>query len=127
MSKRFNTSIYIAATLFILSAEILIALFVNDAFVRPFLGDLLATVLVYTAIMSISRFQPTHGIIISLIISYLVEFAQYGNLICHLHLEYNTVTKIILGTSFSWLDMLMYSLGGVCIYLIERLLHRYKT
>ncbi|MGB5981315.1 MAG: DUF2809 domain-containing protein [Nonlabens sp.] len=103
-----------------LFTETWIALFVNDEFIRPYLGDTLATILVYCLIMSLSRFDYRTGIMISLLFSYLVEIAQYLELIYLLRLGDFKLARIILGTSFSWVDMLMYSVGALFIYAIEK-------
>lgn len=121
MKNRKSKIIYLLGFVLILIIEIGIALFVNDAFVRPYLGDTLATMLVYFLIMSLSQFDYRTGIMISLIMSYLVELAQYFELIYLLKLGDFKLARIVLGTSFSWGDMLMYSMGALLIYALEKL------
>ena len=38
---------YLVATLVLLAIEVLIALFVHDSFVRPYVGDMLVVVVIY--------------------------------------------------------------------------------
>ena len=45
MNKR---TAYGIATFILLTIEVLIALFVHDAFVRPYIGDVLVVVVIYT-------------------------------------------------------------------------------
>ena len=45
---------YAFATLIIFLIEVLIALYVRDAFVRPFGGDILAVILVYTGLRAVT-------------------------------------------------------------------------
>ena len=45
---------YGIAALILLVVEVLIALFVNDQFVRPYLGDVLAVVLVYASLRAVT-------------------------------------------------------------------------
>lgn len=47
MNKRIT---YAIATTILLLIEILIALYVNDAFIRPYLGDVIVVVVIYTFI-----------------------------------------------------------------------------
>lgn len=110
---------YVIATLFILTIEILIALYVNDSFIRPYLGDLLATLLVYAVIMSISKFTPATGIIIALLTSYFIELLQMLHIVKLLGLMQYKVARIIIGTSFSWMDLLMYTAGALVIAILE--------
>lgn len=120
MKNRKSKILYLIGFVLILIIEIGIALFVNDAFIRPYLGDTLATILIYCLVMSLSRFDYRTGIMISLLVSYLVEIAQYLELIYLLRLGEYKFARIILGTSFSWGDMLMYSIGALFIYAIEK-------
>lgn len=110
---------YVIATLFFLIIEILIALYVNDSFIRPYLGDLLATLLVYVLIMSISKVTPATGIIIALLTSYFIELLQMLHIVKLLGLMQYKVARIIIGTSFSWMDLLMYTAGALVISLLE--------
>lgn len=110
---------YVIATLFFLIIEILIALYVNDSFIRPYLGDLLATLLVYVLIMSISKVTPATGIIIALLTSYFIELLQMLHIVKLLGLMQYKVARIIIGTSFSWMDLLMYTAGALVIALLE--------
>lgn len=110
---------YVIATLFFLIIEILIALYVNDSFIRPYLGDLLATLLVYALIMSISKVTPATGIIIALLTSYFIELLQMLHIVKLLGLMQYKVARIIIGTSFSWMDLLMYTAGALVIALLE--------
>ncbi len=44
---------YLIAALFIFAVEVVIALYVRDDFVRPYLGDVLAVMLVYCAVRTV--------------------------------------------------------------------------
>ena len=125
MTMRYSKTHYFIGFLIILALEILIASYVNDSFIRPYLGDTLATILVYFFIMSLLRIDYRWGILISLAVSYLVEIAQYFSVITSLGLSDNRMAQILLGTSFSWGDMIMYSLGGFFIYLGEKSISKY--
>ncbi len=119
MSKRFPRYYYLLATLLIFAIEVLIALFVNDAVVRPFVGDILATILVYTFFMGISNGKPLPVASLALFISFCVEIAQYFELVYRFNLEQYEIARVILGTSFSFWDLLMYCIGFFLICVVE--------
>ncbi len=102
---------YFLIALFVFIVEVLIALYVKDRFIRPFFGDFLAVIFVYTLLKSFLKISVKSGAIITLIIAYVLEFAQYFQLIEILGLKHIKVLRIVLGSSFDWLDMLAYTLG----------------
>ena len=56
-----------------------------------------------------------------LIFSYVVEFSQYFNLIKYVGLEKSTIANIVMGHSFEWADMIVYTLGILIVILVERI------
>ncbi|MBO7162304.1 MAG: DUF2809 domain-containing protein [Clostridia bacterium] len=104
--------IYAALFLPVLLAEILIALFVKDAFVRPYVGDMLVTVLICCFLRI---FFPT-GVKMLTVYVFLfaasVEFGQYLDMVKLLGLENNTFFSVLLGRTFSLADILGYAGGG---------------
>lgn len=111
---------YMVATAIILSIEIFIALYVNDQFVRPFLGDTLAVILVYCFIKIIIRDRVLMVAALSLCIAFLIEILQATNFIEFIGLEDNKLARIVMGTSFSWGDILAYIAGAVLIIIFDR-------
>ncbi len=107
-------------TAVVLILEILIERFLDDPFIRPYLGDALVVVLIYAFVMSVSMVRPVVAMIATLAFSYLVEFAQYFRMVELLGLEDNAFFSIVLGTSFSWIDMLMYTLGIFAVFVWEK-------
>lgn len=116
---RRNRSTYILLTVVVLIIEIAIERFLNDPFIRPYLGDALVVVLIYAFIMAVTTLQPETAMIATLIFSYLVEFAQAINIIEILGLSDQAFFRVILGTSFSWIDLVMYNLGILAVYVWE--------
>ena len=53
-----SRSHYALAALAVFALEVVIALFVNDAFVRPFVGDALAVILVYLGLRAATPLRP---------------------------------------------------------------------
>lgn len=109
---------YILLTLLLLVIEIAIAVFVHDQFIRPFFGDFLAVIFVYCG-LRIFRQNILKTALISLFIAYFIEILQYFKFIEITGLIKYKVLAILIGNSFSWLDILAYSLGFVFILLIE--------
>ncbi len=114
--------IYAALFLLILLAEILIALFVKDAFVRPYVGDMLVTVLICCFLRI---FFPT-GVKLLTVYVFLfasaVEFGQYLDIVKLLGLENNAFLSVLLGRTFSFPDILCYAVGCLTFFGLERLL-----
>lgn len=120
MKKRI---VYIISFIVIFCIEVLIALYVRDSFVRPYLGDVLVVVLVYCFVRI---FLPT-GIskmpFYVFLFACFVEVMQYFQLADTLGVT-NRAARIILGSTFDWKDIASYAVGCVLIILFERLFCR---
>ncbi|MGA8855360.1 MAG: DUF2809 domain-containing protein [Christiangramia sp.] len=110
---------YVVGFMILLLIEILIARFVNDNFIRPYLGDFLVVILLYCFLMAISRISVLKGLFVVLLFSFAVEFFQLINIVKVLQYQPPQVVMIVLGSSFSVLDLLAYSLGIITCYFIE--------
>lgn len=108
----------LALALFIV--EVLIALFVRDAFIRPYVGDYLVVIFIYCVVRSCYQAPVIRVAAGVLIFSYLVEIGQYFHLVTLLGLQHNRAARIIIGTSFAWSDMLAYTLGILTVILVEK-------
>ena len=90
---------YIISFLMIFCIEVLIALYVRDSFVRPYMGDALVVVLVYSFVRI---FIPT-GIprlpFYVFLFACFVEILQYFQLVETLGIT-NRALRIILGSTF---------------------------
>ena len=107
----------LAFLLFII--EVLIALYVTDNFVRPYVGDYLVVMLIYCAVRTFIKGNPVKIAIAVLLFAYLVEVLQYFRIVDRLGLSGNQLAKTVIGYGFEWLDMLAYTLGVLTIVLIE--------
>jgi len=114
----FNSK-YFYLTIFLLITEIIIAIWVHDAFIRPFGGDFLVVILIYCLVKSFMDSPVSPTILSVLLFAYAVEISQYFHLVNLLGLGNSKFARIIMGTSFSWTDMLMYSLGMLLVLIIE--------
>jgi hypothetical protein len=114
----FNTKFLVfALTLFII--ELLIAFYVRDNFVRPYLGDFLVVFLIYCAVRAFIKASPLKIAIGVLLFTYLIETFQSFRLVDRLGLASNAIAKTIIGYGFEWWDMLAYTLGIITILILE--------
>lgn len=109
---------FLAILLFLV--EVFIALFVKDAFIRPIFGDFLVVILLYCFARAFWKQSPWVIAICVLIFAYCIEFGQAMNLINILGLEDYKLARIVIGTSFSWEDMIAYTLGVITAYMIDK-------
>lgn len=110
---------YLLLTLLFFVIEVCIALFIKDKFIRPYLGDVLVVVFMYCFVRSFFRIKIRLAILAVLLFSYLIEVLQYFNFVSLLNLEKYRIAKIVLGSTFSWGDLICYTVGALAILAIE--------
>ena len=118
MRWRFDRSSFLISII-IFFIEVLIAKFVDDAFIRPYGGDILVVILIYYFLSAFINISFWWMALFVLLFSYLVETLQYFNLVKILGLQHSRLARIVIGTSFSWLDILCYTVGIFIVILIE--------
>jgi len=91
----------------------------KDQFIRPFGGDFLIVIFIYYFVKSFLEYSSQWILIAVLLFAISVEFTQYFNLIGWMGLSQNRMAQWVLGTSFSWIDMIVYTLGVALIWVIE--------
>jgi hypothetical protein len=111
---------YFIATVILFITELLIALYVHDNIIRPYIGDLLVVILIYCFVKSFFNFSAKNTAIGVLIFAYATEIMQYFHVVNLLGLQHSRIARIIIGTSFSWEDILVYTAGIIIVLLIER-------
>ena len=111
---------YFSFTVLIFLTEVLIALYVHDSFVRPYLGDVLVVILLYCFFKSFLRLPVLTVAISVLIFSFIVELLQFFNIVEKLNLGHSKIARIVIGTSFSWIDLLCYTVGIAIVIGVER-------
>ena len=111
---------FLILTLVILLIEIGIATFVKSGFIRFTLGDVLASILVYTSIRCFTNLNPKIVALISVFISFLIEGLQYIHFTKLIHLEHSKIVNIVLGTHFCVEDLIAYTIGILIIYYIDK-------
>ncbi len=116
---------YLAAFCIVFTAEVCIALFVRDIFIRPYGGDILVTVLI-CCFMRI--FLPCGAKLLPLYVflfALAVEIGQYFDFVTLLGLGDSQFFRILLGSTFSPADILCYGAGCVLFTFAESLItHR---
>ena len=111
---------YFVLTILLLGSEILIALFVHDGIIRPYIGDLLVVILIYCFVKSFVNTPVFMTAVSVLLFSYTVEILQYLKIINVLGLQHSGIARIVIGTSFEWIDLLAYTAGIAIILFVEK-------
>jgi hypothetical protein len=111
---------YGLAALAVFAIEVLIALFVHDAVVRPYVGDVLAVVLVYLGLRAVTPLKVGLAVALALMVAVVVELGQLFHLLQALGLAHDRLARVVLGGVFDIKDLLCYGVGAVCVILIER-------
>ena len=111
---------YFVLTLILSLIEILIALFARDQVIRPYGGDLLVVILLYCLIKSVINYSVNLTALSVLMFSYLVETLQFFNVVNQIGLADSKIANILIGNSFSWFDILAYTLGILLVLGIEK-------
>lgn len=112
---QFSLKWFIVFVVFLM-IEVLIALYVNDSFIRPYLGDVFVVILLFSFFRSFSQISILPLTITVLLISYMIEILQYFQIVALLNLQDNDVMRIVLGSVFSWGDIICYTIGAIICY-----------
>lgn len=118
MKKRI---VYVVLTILLLLIEVLIALFIQDSFIRPYVGDVLVIMVLYTFVRI---FVPKEIKALPLYLfgfAALVEFAQYFRIVERLGLEDNRFFCVLIGSVFDVKDIVCYAVGTVLIIVGQKI------
>lgn len=110
----------------ILLIEILIALFVRDRFIRPYGGDILVTVLLCCLWRIVSPQKPKLIPLYVFLFALCVEIGQYFDFVTLLGLGDNRFFSILLGSTFSFADIICYGIGCILFTAIEYTINHKK-
>ncbi|GAA5024557.1 membrane protein [Marivirga lumbricoides] len=111
---------YFLLTVILFITEVLIALYVHDNFVRPYLGDVLVVILIYTFIKSFLDLAVLPVALFVLALSFTIEMLQFFKIVELLGLGDSRIARIVIGTSFAWIDLVAYTAGIVILLLVEK-------
>ena len=111
---------YFLLAILLFVVEVLIALYLNDAIIRPYGGDFLVVILIYGFVIAFLN-APVKTVALSvLLISYIIEVLQHFKFVKLLGLQDSKLATVVLGNSFAWTDLLAYSLGIAFVVWMEK-------
>lgn len=120
MNKDFKLRvIYGVVTVFLLVIEVLIALYIHDSFVRPYIGDVLIVILLYT--FARIWIPKKYGFLPLWIFLFAaaVEGLQYFKLVELLGLQNNVFMRTLMGSVFDVKDIICYAAGCMILGVYE--------
>lgn len=121
MKFKFNLK-YFLLTLLIFLVEVLIATVLkHQFFIRAYLGDVIVVMLLYTLVKSFFITNDTKLILGIFAFSCLIEFAQFFNIAEKLGFQPGSLMYIVVGNSFSWIDIICYGVGCLILYLLVKI------
>jgi hypothetical protein len=109
-TRTFN-SLYFNIALVIFVIEVLIALYVKDRIIRPYMGDVLVVIMIYCFIRTYFEASAFKVAMFVLAFAFTLEVLQYFKIIDILGLRHNKLARIVIGTKFEWLDLVAYVVG----------------
>jgi len=111
--------IYAVATVVLLAIEVFIALYIHDKFIRPYIGDVIVVVVVYTFVRI---FIPESVRMLPLYVFIFaagVEVLQLFHIVDILGLGSNRFMRILIGSVFDMADVICYGIGCVMLGIYE--------
>ena len=110
------TMLFAAITLFFI--EVIIATKLNDyTFIRAYFGDFLVVILVYCTVKAFWNVEATRLAIGVFAFAMVVELAQLFRVADVLQLT--GWARVVVGTSFSFHDVLMYAAGCAVVWWVD--------
>lgn len=101
--------------------EVLIALFVNDSFIRPFGGDILVTVLLCLFVRAFFPVKTKLLPVYVFLFAVAVEICQYFDVVKLLDFENNVLISTLVGRSYSFIDIICYAAGCIIFFITEHI------
>ena len=111
---------YFGLTILLFVIEVLIALFVNDRIIRPYIGDVLVVMLIYCFVKTFLNTKVFPTAIGVLLFAIGIETLQYFNIVEKLGLQENRLARTVIGASFEWMDILCYGVGILMVLAVEK-------
>lgn len=111
---------YFLIFILIFIVEVIIAIYIKDNFIRPYFGDYLVIFLVYYFTLSFIDTNKNKIAIGVLVFAFAVEMTQYFQLLSYFNLEKNRILRIVAGNTFSFEDLIIYTLAFLTIIFFNR-------
>lgn len=116
MKKRL---IYLIGFIITLIIEVLIAIYIHDDFIRPYVGDILVIICIYLLLRIIIPERVKYLSLYVLILAVMVEVMQYFNF-TNMISGQSRILKIALGSTFDIKDIICYVIGYIIIVFTNR-------
>ena len=110
----------------LLGVELGIALFVDDKFIRPYMGDVLVVILIYALVRAFFKVAIIPAALGVLVFAFGVEILQYFKLVEWLGWESSAIARTVIGTTFSGEDLVAYTVGVGILLGSEKLIGPHK-
>ncbi len=112
MSEKRSRMLFLVIAFILIVIEFIIGIFVHDKFIRPFGGDIIVVVILYALVRSVFL-KSNHPISVYVFIfATAYEFTQKIPLVDLLGVS-GRFMRALMGTSFSWIDILCYLAGCI--------------
>ncbi|MFT3702011.1 MAG: DUF2809 domain-containing protein [Agriterribacter sp.] len=121
---KFNLAYFILAILLFI-VEVFIALYSHDSILRAYIGDVLVVILIYCMVKAFFDTPVVITAIAVLLFSFVIETLQYFNIVNKLGLQHSAIAKVVIGTSFSWVDIWSYVAGIAIVLIAEKLVKHF--
>lgn len=115
---------YIIMTVLLLAIEVIIALFVHDRIIRPYVGDILVVIVVYTFARIFLVEKVRQLPLWVFIFAASVEILQYFKLVERLGLSGNRFLRVLIGSTYDINDIICYGIGCIILGLYEFYLYK---
>lgn len=118
---KFNLKYLLLSTVIFLIEVLIATVFKDIVFVRSYLGDVIVVMLIYTLVLAFFKVENRTKLITGIFIfSVIVEVLQYFKIADVLGLKPGSIAAVVVGNSFSWIDILCYAAGCTVIFLITK-------
>src|SRR5262245_64961669 len=97
--------------------EVFIALFIHDSLVRPFVGDMLVVILIFTICRCFINANYFWLALCVLIFSFAVEIGQYFDLLSILGLEVFGVLRVFVVMMLDYYNVVVYVCGSILLFI----------
>lgn len=119
LTKTKKRMIFMLLFLIFTVVEVLIAIFIHDNLIRPYLGDMLVVIVIY---FFVRIFLPEGVKLLPFyifIFAAIVEALQYFNYVTLLGLQKNKLLSVMLGSSYDIKDIICYAIGCILLFVVE--------
>ncbi len=123
---RFSLGYFFLAALLV-ATDFLIVDQLHDAVVRPYGGDFLWGIFLYCLVRCVVNRPVIPTAFAVLVFCCAEELLQYFHLADRLGFTKPSLMRTLIGTSFSWADMLCYTLGIGVVIVLESILQKKRV